>query len=147
MNRVFLIGSVAFDPELRHTKNGQPILNLRVRTTKKWSDASGAPRERSDTHSVVFWGKRSEELVGVLAKGVSVIVEGELQNSSYEKDGQKVWKTEVNATNIDLVSETTPARRDAYPGNVRQNDPIPFGAPMPAAPHVAPVQESDDIPY
>lgn len=130
MNKVILIGSIAFDPELRYTKNGQPILNLRLRTTKKWSDASGVARERNDTHSVIFWGKRGEELSRVLTKESMIVVEGELQNSSYEKDGHKVWKTEINASAIDLVSEAAHGHRDTTPAPPR-ND-IPFGgAPDP----------------
>ena len=143
MNRVFLIGSIAFDPELRYTKNGQPVLNLRLRTTKKWSDASGAPKERNDTHSVIFWGKKGEELSRVLAKDVMIIVEGELQNSSYEnKEGQKVWKTEINASAIDLVSEAAHGQRDTTPAPPAGN-PIPFGAP----PGPSPVTDYGDFNY
>jgi single-strand DNA-binding protein len=125
MNKAILIGMIASDPELRYTKNGQPILNLRLRTTKKWNDASGAPRERSDTHSVVFWGKRGEGLSSVLCKDVMIVVEGEIQNSSYEKDGQKIWKTEINASAIDLVSDDVQNRRDTTPAPARNE--VPFG--------------------
>lgn len=131
MNKVFLVGTVANDPELRFTQAGQGILNLRVVTVKSWNDKSGAPKERRDFHSVILWGKRGEEMATILRKDMPVVVEGELQNSSYEKDGQKIWKTEVNASSIEQFSVASGGGSSGNSGApaFASGNQIPFGAP------------------
>jgi single-strand DNA-binding protein len=138
MNKVILIGIVSAAPELRYTQGGQAVLNLRVETRKEWIDRKSSEKKESKTwHSVTVWGKRGEELAAYLAEGTHVIVEGELQNSSYEKNGEKRYKTEINASSVEAPFVQAPQVAQVQPGN-----PIPFGAPT--NPFVG---TSDDIPY
>lgn len=104
MNRVMLLGNLGADPELRFGQNAdQAVLKLRIATTESYFDKrSNERKERTDWHNVVLFGKRAEALHKILVKGSSIFVEGRLQTSSYEKDGQKVWKTDVVATNVIL---------------------------------------------
>ena len=102
INRVTLLGNLGADPELRQTQGGA-VLNLRLATTETWIDKNKEKQERTDWHSVTLWGKRGEALAGILRKGSQLLVEGRLSTSSYEKDGQKRYKTEVVATNVVLV--------------------------------------------
>lgn len=103
LNRVMLLGNLGADPELRHTKGGEPILNLRLATAERYKTRDGEWSERTDWHSCVVWGKRGEALSKILRKGSSIFVEGSLRTSSYEKDGQKRYKTEVNVRNVLLT--------------------------------------------
>ncbi len=101
LNRVTLMGNLGQDPELRYTQGGQAVLNIRLATTESYLDRDRVRKERTDWHNVVIWGKRAEGLSKVLRKGSSILVEGSLRTSSYEgRDGQKRWKTEVNARNV-----------------------------------------------
>ncbi|MEP7120489.1 MAG: single-stranded DNA-binding protein, partial [Byssovorax sp.] len=76
-------------------------LNMRLATTESYLDKDKVRRERTDWHNVVVWGKRGEALAKILTKGSSVFIEGSLRTSSYDnKEGQKVYKTEINANNL-----------------------------------------------
>jgi single-strand DNA-binding protein len=100
MNRVILLGNLGADPELRYTTAGAAVLNLRLATNESWVDKNKEPQERTEWHQVVVWGPRAEGLARVLTKGSGVLVEGTLRTSSYEKDGQKRYRTEVYAREV-----------------------------------------------
>lgn len=102
LNRVMLFGNLGADPELRVTGGGQAVLKLRLATTESYLDRNNARQERTEWHSVTVWGKRGEALAKFLTKGERVFIEGSLRTSSYEKDGEKRYRTEINATNIIL---------------------------------------------
>jgi single-strand DNA-binding protein len=102
LNRVMLLGNLGADPELRVTAGGQAILKLRVATTETYLDKSNTRQERTEWHSVTLWGKRGEALSKFLQKGERIFVEGSIRTSSYEKDGEKRYRTEVVASNIIL---------------------------------------------
>jgi single-strand DNA-binding protein len=104
LNRVMLLGNLGADPELRTTQGGDGVLRLRLATTERYLDRNKAWQERTEWHNVTVWGKRGEALHRILAKGSTIFVEGSLRTSSYEnKEGQKVYKTEVVAQNIILA--------------------------------------------
>lgn len=101
-NRVLLFGNLGADPELKMTQGGTSVLKLRMATTERYQDKSGVWQDRTDWHSVVVWGKRAESLHKILSKGSTIFVEGSLRTSSYEKDGEKRYKTEVIAKSVIL---------------------------------------------
>ncbi len=104
LNRVMLLGNLGADPELRYTQGGQAVLNLRLATTESYLDKDRVRKERTDWHNVVIWGKRGEALGKILSKGSTIFVEGSIRSSSYEdRDGNKRYKTEINATNVILA--------------------------------------------
>ena len=103
LNKVMLLGNLGADPELRMTPNGTAVLKLRLATSESFLDREKQRQERTEWHSVVVWGRRAEALAKILTKGSRVFVEGGLRTSSYEKDGLKRYRTEVNATNIILA--------------------------------------------
>lgn len=104
MNKVFLLGNLGADPELRFTQGGQAVLNLRLATTESYLDKDKVRKERTDWHNVVIWGKRGEALSKILGKGSSIFVEGGLRTSSYDdREGNKRYKTEVVASNVLLT--------------------------------------------
>jgi single-strand DNA-binding protein len=103
LNRVMLFGNLGADPELRVTPGGQSVLKLRLATTESYVDKSGTRQERTDWHRITVWGKRGEALSKFLAKGSSIFVEGRLQTSSYEKNGEKRYTTDIVANNIILA--------------------------------------------
>ena len=103
LNKVMLLGNLGADPELKMTQNGQAVLKLRLATTETYLDKNQTRQERTEWHSVTLWGKRGEALAKFLAKGERIFVEGSLRTSSYEKNGEKRYSTEINATNIILA--------------------------------------------
>ena len=100
LNRVMLFGNLGADPEYRTTSSGTGVLKLRLATTERFKDNSGEWKDRTEWHRVTVWGKRGEALSRILSKGSTIFVEGSLRTSSYEKDGEKRYTTEINATNV-----------------------------------------------
>lgn len=119
LNRVMLLGNLGADPELRFGQGGADtaVLKLRLATTESYFDKrSNERKERTDWHSVVVFGKRGEALQKILQKGSTIFVEGRIQTSSYEKEGQKHYRTEVVATNVILAGRKPDGgQRDEQP--------------------------------
>ncbi|MGE5486976.1 MAG: single-stranded DNA-binding protein, partial [bacterium] len=92
------------DAETRFTPSGAACTTFSVATNRRWKDQqTGEWKEETDWHRVVLW--RSENLANYLTKGTQVYVEGRLQTRSYDdKDGKKVYTTEVVAENVILLS-------------------------------------------
>jgi single-strand DNA-binding protein len=103
MNKVLLLGNLGGDPDLRYTPAGTPVLNFGIATNEVWFDKNKERQERVEWHKIVVWGPRAEGLSRILGKGSGVLVEGGLRTSSYEKDGQKHYKTEVHAREVFLT--------------------------------------------
>ena len=152
LNRVMLLGNLCADPELRFTQGGQAVLHMRLATNESYLDKDKVRQERTDFHNVTVWGKRGEALAKFLTKGSGIFVEGSLRTSSYDnREGVKVYKTEINATNIILAGGKGGSPRhaedpaDSYdrtdaPGTAGADDfdpGTPFDAPpMPQSPRV-----------
>lgn len=118
MNKVLLLGNLGAEPELRHTAAGTPVLHVRLATSESWLDKSKEPQERQERtewHSVVVWGPRGAALAKILQKGSSVLVEGTLRTSSYDKEGVKHYRTEVVARDIFLTGRKPSGARSDEP--------------------------------
>lgn len=115
LNKVMLLGNLGADPELKMTAGGQAVLKLRVATTESYLDSNNTRKEKTEWHSVVMWGKRGESLSKFLRKGERVFIEGSLSTSSYEKDGEKRYRTEVKASNIILNGKPQASESDEPP--------------------------------
>jgi single-strand DNA-binding protein len=98
VNKVILLGNLGKDPEVRHTQDGKPIVNLSIATSESWRDKnSGERKEKTEWHRVVIF---SEGLAKVaeqyLKKGSTVYIEGQLQTRKWtDKDGAEKYSTEV----------------------------------------------------
>ena len=135
VNRVFLIGNLGNDPEIRRTQDGKPIANLRIATSESWRDKStGERKEKTDWHTVVIF---SEPICKVaeqyLRKGSKVYIEGGLQTRKWtDKDGKDRYSTEVVIqayggvlTMLDGKPDNAPPSRVAGKGDDMNGD-VPF---------------------
>ncbi len=128
LNRVMLLGNLGADPELRVTPGGQAVLKLRLATNETYLDRNNVRQERTEWHRVTVWGRRAEALGKILTKGDSLFIEGRLQTSSYEKNGEKRYSTEVVANNIVLPGRgrgegAGAPREGGAPGGPRRESP------------------------
>ncbi|WP_437871731.1 single-stranded DNA-binding protein [Sorangium sp. So ce363] len=130
LNKVILMGNLGADPELRYTGNGTPVLHLRMATNESFVDRNKEPKERTEWHSIVFWGPRAEALAKVLTKGDGVLIEGGLRTSSYEKDGIKRYRTEVIARDLRFAGRRA-ALTEPVPGPDDDGEPTQPGAAVP----------------
>ncbi|TSC91598.1 MAG: single-stranded DNA-binding protein [Parcubacteria group bacterium Licking1014_17] len=104
LNKVFLIGRLAADPEARTTTGGQNVVTVRLVTNRVWNDrASGQKREQTEFHTIVVWGAMGDIVTRYLKKGQLACFEGRLQTRSWTgNDGQKRYRTEIVAENMQL---------------------------------------------
>jgi single-strand DNA-binding protein len=114
LNRVLLIGNLGADPELRYGQgSGNPFLTMRIATSESYFDKrSNERREKTEWHDVTLFGNAAEPLSKFLRKGRQVFVEGRLETSNYEKDGQKHYRTRVIASRVTLLG-SAPSREDS----------------------------------
>jgi single-strand DNA-binding protein len=102
LNRVMLFGNLGADPELKVTPGGQALLKLRMATNESYLDKNQVRQERVEWHRVTIWGRRAEALAKFLRSGDRLFIEGRLQTSSYEKNGEKRYSTDIVAINVIL---------------------------------------------
>ncbi len=104
INKVILIGNLGADPETRYSQGGSAVTRLRLATTDSWRDRqSGEQQERTEWHNVVCFGRLAEIAGEYLRKGSKVYIEGSLSTSSWEQDGQKRYRTEIIARDMQML--------------------------------------------
>lgn len=104
VNKVIIIGNLGRDPETRHMQNGTAVTNFPVATSESWKDKStGEKQERTEWHNVVCFAKLGEIAGEYLGKGSKVFIEGSLRTSSWEADGQKKYRTEIIARDMQML--------------------------------------------
>lgn len=129
LNKVFILGRLTVDPQLRSTASGQQVASFGVATNRVWNDKNGQKQEAVEFHNVVVWGRQAEVASKYLTKGSLVLIEGRLQTREWEgKDGQKRRTTEIISERLQLGPK--PAGRGAAPKPVGETtaagpDPIP----------------------
>lgn len=102
INRVFLVGRLTRDAELRFTTAGTPVakfsiaVNRNKKTGEQWE-------EEVNYFDIVLWGKTAEALSKYLVKGKQVAIDGELRQSRWEQDGQSRSRVEIHASGIQLL--------------------------------------------
>ena len=139
MNKVILIGRLGGDPELKYTSNGTAQALINLATSERWKDSDGNQKEKTEWHRVKAWRRQAEFAGEWLKKGRLVCIEGKLSTSSWEKDGQKRYMTEVVADNITMLgskaeggggeSKETPPKQEEPPDDgdiMEDDDDLPF---------------------
>lgn len=103
LNKVFVLGNLTRDPELRQTPSGQTVCTIGVATNRFFNDSSGQRQKQAEFHNIVAWGRQAEVINQYLKKGSLILVEGRLQTRSWQdQQGAKHWKTEIVAERIQL---------------------------------------------
>ena len=103
VNKAIILGHLGRDPELRYLQSGQPVCKLNIATSRKYTNKNNESVEETEWHRVSVWGKQAEHCNNYLTKGRQVYVEGRLRTSSYDKDGQKHYTTEIVADTVQFI--------------------------------------------
>ena len=153
LNKIFILGNLGADPELKLLPGGTAVLKLRVATNESWFDKDKQARqERVEWHRVTVFGKRGEGLAKFLRKGMKVCVQGANRTTTYEKEGQKHYSTEIIADEVLVTSSPRGASDTASIGAAAD---APFAPSLPAPPTSAtnggygrvPASATADIPF
>ena len=126
-NKVMLMGNLTRDPELRYTSNGSAVTSFGLAVNRKFKQGDEW-KEDVCFVDITVWGKQGENCAEYLSKGRPAFVEGRLQYSTWESDGQKKSKLDVVANTVQFLG----SRGDAQGG-------LSAGQ--------APVPEEDDVPF
>ena len=105
LNKWLGMGNLTRDPTQRFTPNGTETSSLSLAINKTWTDSNGEKKEKTAYVNIVAWNKLAKICNEYLYKGSSTYVEGEINTRSYEKEGQKVYVTEVVASNVQFLSK------------------------------------------
>lgn len=104
LNKVFIIGNLTRDPELKSLPSGVQVASMAVATNRVWKDKEGNKQEDTEYHNIVIFGRQAETTAQYLKKGSSVLVEGRMQTRSWESEGQKKYRTEIVADRVQFGS-------------------------------------------
>ena len=111
LNKVFLIGYLGRDPELKAVSKDIKVAEFSIATTRSWKDHKNETKSETDWHNVVSYGNQSAAIGKYLTKGSMVSVTGRIRTRSWEgPDGSKKYKTEIIADQVlflDRNKETT----------------------------------------
>jgi single-strand DNA-binding protein len=118
LNKVFFMGNLTRDPELRYLPNGTAVTTFTVAANRAYKLPSGEKKEEATFMRVVVWGRRAETCGEFLNKGSSVFVEGRLQARSWQgQDGQTRNTVEIVADNVQFLGKP---KREGQPAKVPQ---------------------------
>jgi len=103
-NRVYLMGNLTKDPELRYTPQGVAVANLRLAVNRRFKNKNGELKEEVCFITAVVWNKQAETCNQYLHKGSPLFVEGRLQSRSWEDNaGVKKSVIEVRAERVQFL--------------------------------------------
>ncbi len=122
LNKIYIMGNLGKDPELKQTQSQKSYTNMSVATTETYKDKDGNKQDSTQWHTVSVWGKQAEHCTKYLAKGSSVLVEGTVRYESYEKDGDKKYFTKILAQKVVFLG----SKRDKGQSEPPLPDDIPF---------------------
>ena len=107
LNKVFVLGNLTKDPELRQTAGGQAVCSFSIATNRFFTDSTGQKQKQAEFHNIVAWGRQAEIIHQYLKKGSILLVEGRLQTRSWQdQQGAKHYRTEIVADQIQLGPRT-----------------------------------------
>lgn len=130
MNKVFLIGNLTKDPELKLTSSSIPVCTISIAVNKPFSAGSG--EREADFFNIVTWRGLAENCSKYLKKGNKVAVFGYLQTRSYDgNDGQKRYVTEIVAEDVEFLTPKSASegggsyeRSAPVKKSIRDNEPV-----------------------
>lgn len=139
LNRVFLIGNLTRDPELRYIPSGTAVASFTIAVNRYYTTNTGERKEEASFVRVVAWGRRAELCGEYLSKGSPVFVEGRLRSRTWDgADGQKRSAIEVVAASVQFLRpgkgqppsgapgpDEVPADREVPDDNIMQQDTRP----------------------
>lgn len=135
LNKVMIYGNLTRDVELKSLPSGQSVASFSLAVNRVYSDKDGKKQETTEFVNIVVFGKQAENCAKYLTKGSGAYVEGRLQTRSWDKDGVKMYRTEIVAETVQFGSKpsntaSTSTKDESalpeYPAEEIDADSIPF---------------------
>lgn len=139
LNEATLLGNLGKTPEVRLTPSGKKRLSFSLATSKRYRDNNGEQKELTYWHNCTAWGKVADTIDALnLQGGTALLVRGEITYNSYDKDGKKVTRTEINISNVQVLTPKAKAEGNGNASHARSKNP----ATQPQA-----AEDDDDLPF
>jgi single-strand DNA-binding protein len=116
VNKVFLMGNLTRDPELRYTPSGTPICEFGIAVNRSYQTREGEQRDESCFVDVSMWGKRGVAISEYFKKGSQIFIEGRLQLDTWETAEGRRSKLRVVAENFEFVGPSGGQRQKSQGG-------------------------------
>lgn len=130
VNKVHLIGNVGQDPEIRATSSGTQIAKFSLATNRTWKDGSGQQQEKTEWHRITIFGKLVDVVDRWVKKGDRLYIEGRIEYSQTEHDGQKRYWTDIVVNELVMLGSDKAVQQQAQPsaagGSGGYDDDLPF---------------------
>ncbi|MEK5038807.1 single-stranded DNA-binding protein [Sporosarcina sp. FSL K6-3457] len=101
INRVVLVGRMTRDPEVKYSQSGVAMCRFSIAVNRTFKNASG--ETEADFPNILTFKKTAENVANFLKKGSLVGIDGRIQTGSYEKDGVRVYTTEILADSVQFL--------------------------------------------
>ena len=95
VNKVFLIGRLGSDPQVKQTASGSQIVNFSIATNSRRKSKDGGFQDHTEWHNLVAFNREADTLTQYARKGTLIYIEGSLRTNSWEKNGVRHYKTEI----------------------------------------------------
>lgn len=139
VNKVFVLGNLGADPEVRHSSNGVSITTMSVATKESWKDQSGQKQEKTEWHKIVLFKRLGEIAAQYLKKGSKVFVEGSLRTDKWtDGNGVERHATKIIASSIQLLDSKDNSFKESNNDSGYNKSPVN---------DVDDFSEFDDIPF
>ena len=121
VNKVFLLGNVGKDPEIRSTTGGMTVASFSLATADRQKDAQGNWADKTEWHNIVCFQRTAEVVRDYVKKGSQILVEGKIQTRSWDDktSGEKKYRTEIIVNDLVLLSGR--GEGDSMGGSTRSN--------------------------
>jgi single-strand DNA-binding protein len=124
VNKVFLLGNVGKDPEIRSTGGGTMVANFSLATSDRFQDQQGNWQERTEWHNLVAFKRTAEIVRDYVKKGSKLYIEGKIQTRSWDdkETGAKKYRTEIIVNDLSLLSGREDGGGYSRPSNASSNN-------------------------
>lgn len=124
LNKVQLIGNLGGDPDVRVFDNGDKLVNVSLATTDTWKDKNGERQESTEWHSLRFTRGLADVAENYLRKGSKVYVEGSIKTRSWEDQGERKYRTEIQVRDLLMLDSRTSENTSRTPVQESSGHPV-----------------------
>lgn len=117
LNKAMVYGNITRDPEVKSLPSGIQVCSFSLATNRVYNDRDGKKQEQTEYHNVVAFGKLADIMGKFFKKGNPVYIEGRMSTRSWDKDGQKHYRTEIIADTFQFGATATRAEGGGAPAS------------------------------
>jgi single-strand DNA-binding protein len=149
VNKVFLLGNVGKDPEIRSTAGGMTIASFTLATADRQKDAQGNWQDKTEWHNLVAFQRTAEVIRDYVKKGTQLFIEGKIQTRSWDdkESGAKRYKTEILVNELSLLGKPGGSSSEGGGSYSRSSSASSSAAPAAAHDYADQGITDDDIPF